>query len=151
MEGARIAIIAIFTSKASTFFPRYSGDRPTINPAMNTVRMINMTMPYMPAPTPPKIISPSIKLIMAIIPDNGDKLSCMAFTEPFDAAVVEVDQRMLLVIPNRVSFPSINGICPKTGLDANSEYNEIVNPVTIKMNIAAKIVQPCRTEPVILP
>ena len=32
--------IAIWTSKASIFLPRYSGVRPTIRPAMNTDRMM---------------------------------------------------------------------------------------------------------------
>ena len=75
----------------------------------------------------------------------------MAFTEPFEAAVVDVDQRTLFVMPNRVSFPSINGKFPKIGFDEYSEYKEIHNPVISKMNIAVKIVHPCLTEPTILP
>ena len=47
--GIRTAMMAIFTSNASIFFPRYSGERPTIKPAIKTVRMINMTIPYNPA------------------------------------------------------------------------------------------------------
>ena len=39
------ASIAIFTSKASIFLPRYSGVRPTIRPAMKTVRMTKIRMP----------------------------------------------------------------------------------------------------------
>ena len=103
------------------------------------------TIPYNPAPTPPKITSPSIIFIMAIIPAIGERLSCMAFTEPFEAAVVDVDQRILLVIPKRVSLPSINGKCPNIGFDEYSAYNEILNPAINKINIAVKIVQPCRT------
>ena len=41
----RIASIAIFTSFASIFLPRYSGVRPTISPAMNTERIANSSMP----------------------------------------------------------------------------------------------------------
>ena len=37
--------IAIFTSYASIFLPRYSGVRPTINPAMKTDRIMKTTMP----------------------------------------------------------------------------------------------------------
>ena len=37
--------IAIFTSYASIFFPRYSGVRPTISPAMNTERITNTIIP----------------------------------------------------------------------------------------------------------
>ena len=39
------ASIAIWTSKASIFLPRYSGVRPTIRPAMNTARMTNTSIP----------------------------------------------------------------------------------------------------------
>ena len=40
-----MASIAIFTSFASIFLPRYSGVRPTISPAMNTAMMANSSMP----------------------------------------------------------------------------------------------------------
>ena len=39
------AIIAIFTSRRSIFFPRYSGVRPTIRPAMKIVMMMNIIIP----------------------------------------------------------------------------------------------------------
>ena len=65
---------------------------------------------------------------MAIIPAIGERLSCIAFTEPFEAAVVDVDQRTLFVIPKRVSFPSISGKCPKIGFAEYSAYSEILNP-----------------------
>ena len=45
-------------------------------------------MPYRPAPTPPKMISPSWMLISGIMPPSGVKLSCMALTAPQEAAVV---------------------------------------------------------------
>ena len=57
--GTRIASDAIFISKASIFLPRYSGVRPIISPAMNTARIANISMPYSPEPTPPKMTSPS--------------------------------------------------------------------------------------------
>ncbi len=41
----KIASIAIFTSNASIFLPRYSGVRPTISPAMNTVRTTKSNIP----------------------------------------------------------------------------------------------------------
>ena len=44
---------AIFISWASIFLPRYSGVRPTINPATNTATMTNASIPYNPEPTPP--------------------------------------------------------------------------------------------------
>ena len=37
--------MAIFTSLASSFLPRYSGVRPTIRPATNMAMMANTTMP----------------------------------------------------------------------------------------------------------
>ncbi len=44
-ELTRTESMAIFTSKASTFFPRYSGVLPTISPAMNTARMTKTSIP----------------------------------------------------------------------------------------------------------
>jgi hypothetical protein len=44
-EGASSARDAILTSKASIFLPRYSGVRPTIRPAMKTVRMAKTSIP----------------------------------------------------------------------------------------------------------
>ena len=40
-----MASIAIFTSMASIFLPRYSGVRPTISPARNTAMMAKTSMP----------------------------------------------------------------------------------------------------------
>ena len=40
--------IAIFTSYASIFLPRYSGVRPTIRPAMNTASTTKTSIPYKP-------------------------------------------------------------------------------------------------------
>ncbi|VWL97692.1 Uncharacterised protein [Collinsella intestinalis] len=45
-------------SPGSIFLPRNSGVRPTMRPAMNTVRMAKPIMPYRPQPTPPKTTSP---------------------------------------------------------------------------------------------
>src|SRR5258705_5188895 len=41
----RTASMAILTSYASIFFPRYSGVRPTISPAMNTARTTKTNIP----------------------------------------------------------------------------------------------------------
>ena len=40
-----MASMAILTSFASIFLPRYSGVRPTINPATNIAMMTNSSMP----------------------------------------------------------------------------------------------------------
>ncbi len=44
-DAASTLSMAIFTSKLSIFLPRYSGVRPTINPAMNTARMTKTSIP----------------------------------------------------------------------------------------------------------
>ena len=44
---------------------------------------------------------------IANIPVSGVKLSCMAFTEPFDVTVVVMPQYAEAAEPNRTSFPSI--------------------------------------------
>ena len=115
-QGLRIANMTHFISKASIFFPRYSGLRPTINPDKKTVRITKSNMPYIPEPTPPKIISPSIILNIEIPPAAGDKLECMELTEPFDATVVAVDHIKLFITPSRVSFPSIKADSANIGL-----------------------------------
>ena len=49
-------------------------------------------MPYRPAPTPPKTISPSCMLISGTMPASGMKLSCKALTAPQEVAVVTTAQ-----------------------------------------------------------
>ena len=44
-DGRRMAMEAIFISKASIFLPRYSGVRPTMRPPMNTATRANSSMP----------------------------------------------------------------------------------------------------------
>lgn len=58
-------------SRALIFLPRYSGVRPTINPATNTVTTARMSMPYSPDPTPPGATSPSIMLSMVTMPPSA--------------------------------------------------------------------------------
>src|ERR1700737_2728520 len=72
----KIANMAILTAYDSIFLPRYSGVRPTISPAMNTARITKTTIPYRPAPTPPKTTSPSMMLIRGTMPPRGGKESC---------------------------------------------------------------------------
>ena len=55
------------TSRAWIFLPRYSGVRPTIRPARNTVSSTVSSMPYRPEPTPPKITSPVIIIVSGVI------------------------------------------------------------------------------------
>ncbi len=102
-----MASIAILTSFASIFLPTYSGVRPTIRPATKIERMTNSSMPYMPEPTPPTMISPSSILISGIMPPSAVKESCMAFTAPHDAAVVMTANSAEAAMPKRVSLPSM--------------------------------------------
>src|ERR1700722_1289237 len=99
--------IAIFTSYASIFLPRYSGVRPTISPAINTERITKTIIPYNPEPTPPNTTSPSMMLTSGTIPPRGVNESCIAFTAPQLASVVTVAYNAELVIPKRTSLPSM--------------------------------------------
>jgi len=106
-HGISTTRLAIFISCASIFLPRYSGVRPTISPAMNTATMAKASMPYRPEPTPPKITSPSCISHIGTMPPSGVNESCIALTEPFDAAVVAVAHNVELTMPKRVSLPSM--------------------------------------------
>ena len=64
-------IVAMRISLGPIFLPKYSGVRPTINPAMNTVRMTKPIMPYKPQPIPPPMISPNPMRMMGTMPPMG--------------------------------------------------------------------------------
>ncbi len=66
-----------------------------------------MIMPYRPEPTPPKITSPSWISHIGTRPPRGVNESCIAFTEPLEAAVVAVAQIAELAMPKRSSLPSM--------------------------------------------
>ena len=106
-QGRRITSAAIFISKAPTFLPRYSGVRPTIKPARKTATRAKASIPYSPEPTPPKITSPSCISQSAASPPSGVNESCIALTEPFEAAVVATAQSAEFTAPKRTSFPSM--------------------------------------------
>ena len=80
---------AYFISVGRIFLPMYSGVRPTISPATNTVTMASTRMPYSPAPTPPGAISPSAMSISVIAPPNGVSESWNQFTAPVEVTVVD--------------------------------------------------------------
>ena len=82
---------------------------------------VTPTPAKVPAPTPPKIISPIIMLNKATPPPIGERLECMAFTEPLDAAVVDSIHKILLATPSLDSLPSKEIIFPIAGLGLNSE------------------------------
>src|SRR5262249_53161402 len=105
--GTRITRLAIFISYASIFLPRDSGVGPTMSPATNTAISTNASMPYSPEPTPPYTTSPSWIRIIGTMPPSGMNDSCIAFTEPFDAAVVALAHNADSAGPNRASLPSM--------------------------------------------
>src|SRR5215467_14389247 len=97
---------AYFISVGRIFLPMYSGVRPTISPATNTVTMARIKMPYRPAPIPPGAISPSAMSSTAIPPPNGVSESWKQFTEPVDVTVVDAANTEQPDGPNLVSTPS---------------------------------------------
>src|SRR6202046_1981203 len=73
---------------------------------MNTERITQTSIPYTPAPTPPKITSPNIKLIKGTIPPSGVNESCIELTAPQLVSVVTVANSAEFATPNRTSLPS---------------------------------------------
>src|SRR5215472_15155516 len=97
---------AYFISVGRIFLPMYSGVRPTISPATNTVTMARMRMPYRPAPMPPGAISPSVMSNSAIPPPNGVSESWKQFTAPVEVSVVDAANTEQPGVPNLTSVPS---------------------------------------------
>src|SRR5215470_2394540 len=98
---------AYFISAGRIFLPMYSGVRPTIRPATNTVTMARIKMPYMPAPMPPGAISPRAISNSAMPPPNGVSESWKQSTEPVDVTVVDAANSEQAGLPNLVSTPSV--------------------------------------------
>ena len=73
---------------------------------MKTERITNTSMPYIPAPTPPKITSLSMRLIIGTMPPSGVKESCIELTAPQLVSVVTVAKSAEFATPNRTSLPS---------------------------------------------
>src|SRR6516225_61027 len=97
---------AYFISSGRIFLPMYSGVRPTISPATNTVTTARIRMPYMPAPIPPGVISPSAMSSSAMPPPNGVSESWKQFTAPVDVTVVDAANTEQPGVPNLTSVPS---------------------------------------------
>src|SRR5690349_5199229 len=97
---------AYFISVGRIFLPMYSGVRPTISPATNTVTMARMRIPYIPAPMPPGAISPSAMLKIVIPPPNGVSESWKQFTAPVEVSVVDAANTEQPGVPNLTSVPS---------------------------------------------
>src|SRR3984893_17255905 len=97
---------AYFISVGRIFLPMYSGVRPTISPATNTVTMARTRMPYMPAPIPPGATSPSAMSNSAMPPPNGVSESWKQLTEPVDVTVVDAANTEQPGVPVLTSTPS---------------------------------------------
>ena len=128
--------------------------------------MTKTSIPYIPAPTPPKITSLNIRLIIGTIPPNGVNESCMELTAPQLVSVVTVANSAEFTTPNRTSFPSRLptacivddgrcGLCcaaaDNNGFPLASAQYAVVTPERKSSAIAAHTAHPCRREPVIVP
>src|SRR5271166_1569528 len=128
--------------------------------------MTKTSIPYIPAPTPPKITSLNIKLISGTIPPSGVNESCMELTAPQLVSVVTVANSAELATPNRTSFPSrfpeacraaagcFELCCAAAvtkGLPRASAQYAVLTPATNSKAIADHTAHPCRGEPVIFP
>ena len=94
-------------SRAVIFLRRYSGVRPTIRPATNTVMIARTNMPYRPEPTPPGATSPRPMLNMSRPPPTPVYEEWNELTAPVEVPVVETAKRAEAHSPKRVSLPSI--------------------------------------------
>ena len=104
----RMASIAIFTSLASIFLPRYSGVRPTISPAMKTARIDEEQHAVKARADAAEDDLAELMLISGTMPPSGVKVSCMVLTAPQEASVVITANRApTLAMPKRTSLPSI--------------------------------------------
>ena len=128
--------------------------RPTICPAMKTARMAPITsMPYMPAPMPPGVISPSSMLNSGTRPAIGWALSCQELMAPVLVPVVTAMNNPPAAAPKRVSLPSMfpKPLCAtpsgNSGLPTYSWFIATTAPRARISAIAAAMVQPWRWFP----
>ena len=111
------------------------------------------SIPYMPAPMPPGVISPSSMLNSGTRPAIGCALSCQALIAPVLVPVVAAMNSPPTAAPKRVSLPSMlpsadwSTPAGKSGLPANSRASRPTAPTSRIRAIAAKIVQPWRWLP----
>jgi hypothetical protein len=110
---------ASFTSRAPIFFPRYSGVRPTIWPAMKMPMITYISMLIMPTPLPPKMQFSHMPT-MGARAARGLRLSCSAFTAPQVTSVVMASKVAPAEVPKRISLPSRLPRCWSTGRPATA-------------------------------
>src|SRR5581483_5424149 len=118
-------------------------------------------MPYMPAPTPPKITSLSMMFTNGTIPPKGVKESCQPLIAPQLASVVTVANKAESAMPNRTSLPSMFppdcraltrwSVLARRGFPRASAQYATETPQRNKIAIADHTAQPCARDPVIIP
>src|SRR5262245_58925143 len=130
---------------------------------MNTARMMNTRTPYIPAPTPPKITSPSMMLTSGTSPPSGVNESCQLLIAPQLASVVKVAKGAEFAMPKRPSLPSMlppgdaavtdwsAAAAASRGLQLDSDQYAVVTPARKSAAMAPQTAQPCLREPVISP
>src|ERR1700730_17932769 len=130
---------------------------------MNTERMMNTRMPYMPAPTPPKMTSPSMMLTSGTRPPSGVNESCQPLMAPQLASVVTVANSAELAMPNRHSLPSMlppaesavtdwsAPAAASSGLPLASAQYAVVTPARHRNAIGPQTAHPCFREPAMSP
>ena len=114
------------------------------------------SIPYIPAPIPPGVISPSSMLNSGTSPATGWKLSCHELIAPVLVPVVTAPNRPPRADPNRISLPSMlprawSTVVGKSGLPWYSWFIATTAPTSRTADIAAKIVQPWRWLPAYRP
>src|SRR5580765_5580397 len=125
--------------------------------------MMKTRIPYIPAPAPPKITSPSMMLVSGTRPPSGVNESCQPLMAPQLASVVTVAKSAELAMPKRHSLPSMlppdesavtDWSAPavvSNGLPRASAQYAVVTPARNRNAIAPQTAQPCLGEPVICP
>ena len=81
--------------------------RPTMSPATKTAMIANTACRRARSPRPPNTTSPSWISHIGTSPPSGVNESCIALTEPLEAAVVAVAHSAELAMPKRTSLPSM--------------------------------------------
>src|SRR5229473_2704781 len=146
---------AYFISAGRIFLPMYSGVRPTINPATNTVTVARTRMPYIPAPMPPGAISPSEMSNRAMPPPNGVSESWKQFTAPVDVTVVEAANTAQPGVPNLTSVPSAAWPANTVAVPPVAVWasKKLIPPTAAAQmtTMTASSAQPCRLSLTILP
>ena len=111
------------------------------------------SIPYMPAPMPPGVISPSSMLKSGTSPAIGWALSCQELIAPVLVPVVAAMNKPPTDAPKRVSLPSMlprvawSTLAGNSALPANSLCIANRAPASRITAIAPKIVQPWRCFP----